>query len=94
MTDKKVEWEAVQDRGLTIFVVPKDDHPRCICEVHTGDPKDAHLIAAAPDMLEALANMLGAFDNPIVRRKLGAGGIKPEAIRTAKAAIEKAWGKS
>lgn len=49
------------------------------------------LIAAAPELLEALQNMIGAFDNPIVRRKLPST-FNCEAIQSARAAINKALG--
>lgn len=49
------------------------------------------LIAAAPELLEALQNMIGAFDNPIVRRKLPST-FNHEAIQSARAAINKALG--
>ena len=54
---------------------------------------NAQLIAAAPDLLEALQNMIGAFDNPIVRRKLPSD-FNSEAIQSARAAINKATGET
>jgi len=55
------------------------------------DDHNATLIAAAPDLLEALQNMIGAFDNPIARRKLPSD-FNSEAIQSARAAISKALG--
>ena len=55
------------------------------------DSSNIKLIAAAPELLEALQNMIGAFDNPIVRRKLP-GDFNKEAIESARAAIAKALG--
>ncbi|HHA1718956.1 TPA: hypothetical protein ACOEGC_004654 [Enterobacter kobei] len=52
---------------------------------------NAKLASAAPDLLEALQNMIGAFDNPIVRRKLPSD-FNSEAIQSARAAISKALG--
>ena len=52
---------------------------------------DVRLMEAAPDLLEALQNMIGAFDNPIVRRKLPSD-FNSEAIQSARAAISKALG--
>lgn len=52
---------------------------------------NAKLIAAAPELLESLQNMLAAFDNPILRRKLDSD-FNAEAIDTARAAIAKARG--
>lgn len=54
---------------------------------------NAQLIAAAPELLEALQNMMGAFDNPIACRKLPADFNK-EAILSARAAIAKALGET
>lgn len=56
--------------------------------IHRGDVR---LMEAAPDLLEALQNMIGAFDNPIVRRKLPSD-FNSEAIQSARAAISKALG--
>lgn len=57
------------------------------------DEDDIALITAAPDLLEALQNMIGAFDNPIVRRKLPSD-FNSEAIQSARAAITKALGET
>lgn len=54
---------------------------------------NANLIAAAPELLEALQNMVGAYDNPIARRKLP-GSFNQEAIESARDAIAKAMGES
>lgn len=53
---------------------------------------NARLIAAAPDLYDALRNMMGAFDNP-VRRVNFASDFADEAINTARAAIAKAEGR-
>lgn len=52
---------------------------------------NTRLVAAAPELLEALQNMIGAFDNPVVRRKLPSD-FNSEAIQSARAAIAKALG--
>lgn len=52
---------------------------------------NARLIAAAPDLLAALQNMLGAFDNPVRRRKMP-GEFEDESIASARAAIALATG--
>lgn len=57
------------------------------------DASLAQLFAAAPELLEALQNMIGAFDNPIVRRKLPSD-FNSEAIQSARAAIAKALGET
>lgn len=54
---------------------------------------NAQLFSAAPDLLEALQNMIGAFDNPIVRRKLPSD-FNSEAIQSARTAITKALGET
>ena len=50
---------------------------------------NAKLIIASPLLAEALLNMLGAFDNPIARRKLN-GVFNAEAIESAKQALQSA----
>lgn len=52
---------------------------------------NARLMAAAPDLLAALQNMVGAFHSPIARRKLPSD-FNVEAIESAQAAIAKATG--
>lgn len=67
----------------------EQDAPRRLYKTKADSDIVSELVGAHESVLEALENMLGAFDNAIVRRKLNAGGIKPEAIRSAKAAITK-----
>ena len=45
------------------------------------------------ELVEALENMLGVFDTPIVRRKLG-GSFADEARMSANAALAKAHGET
>ncbi len=54
--------------------------------------EDAALIAAAPDLLEALQNYVGLFDNAIYRRQLSGDGLYDETVRVARAAIARATG--
>lgn len=70
-----------------------DDERGSLTLTNEEQAANAHLIAAAPDLLEALQNMIGAFDNPIVRRKLPSDFNK-EAIESARAAISKALGEA
>ena len=60
-------------------------------EIDGSVEHDFNLMAAAPELLEALQNMIGAFDNPIARRKLPST-FNYEAIQSARAAIKKALG--
>jgi len=48
---------------------------------------NARLIAAAPDLLDALLNMRGLFDTPIYRRKLADDELYIESIKQLRAAI-------
>ena len=72
-------------RGATIRSThpdaPADPVCRCAGLDSTVDA-NARLIAAAPDLLEALANMVGAFG--------GVGETTSPAIESARAAIRKA----
>jgi hypothetical protein len=60
--------------------------------IYIGSDDDASLIASAPELYEALQNMLGAFDNPIARRRMGDDEFAREAILSARAALDKAQG--
>jgi hypothetical protein len=54
------------------------------------DPK---LVAAAPELYDAVSNLLGVVDTPIARRKLG-GDFLGESVSIARAALAKARGAS
>jgi len=60
-----------------------------VCEA--GDEDDANLIAAAPELYEAIENLLGAIDTPIARRKLG-DDFTSQAISEARDALARARG--
>lgn len=96
----------VGDAGNTVFG-PKTAHPSpvSICTISGPTPRinpeekraNARLIAAAPDLLEALeaicARVAGEFDNPALVRLGGALGDTNEDIRAiSAAAIIKARG--
>ena len=63
-----------------------------VAALHTSDPDhlaNARLIAAAPELLEALQNMVGAFDTPVASRRIS-DNFSNECRDQARAAIEKA----
>jgi len=54
---------------------------------------NGNLMGAAPELHEALQNLVGMFDNAIERRRWSGGdGLYEEAIATARAALAKANG--
>ena len=68
-----------------------------VCHVGNGPkgPWNAKLIAAAPELLEALENVAGFIDTPIMRRKLGIDQQNPpEWIESVRSAIRKAKGET
>ena len=84
------------DYGVEVFraqPMPGGGRGEGICAVYGWGAMrdaDARLIAAAPELLEALESMLGAFDTPLARMRLG---IASSPVSTAaRAAIEKARG--
>ena len=52
--------------------------------------KEAALMAAAPDLLEACQNMSGLYDTPVERRRRGDDPLYAEAVKHLRAAVEKA----
>lgn len=76
-------WTAHSYVGCWCVIHSENGVFRNIALVPAGE-RDATLIAAAPELLEALQNLLA------VRR--GEGGTKPNADALAKAAIAKATG--
>lgn len=52
---------------------------------------NARLIASAPMLLEALQNMLGAFDSPVRRLKMP-GSFEDECVASARATVAAATG--
>jgi len=52
---------------------------------------NARLVAAVPELLEALLNMIGMFDTPLARIRLS-GLMYDEARESARAALQKARG--
>ena len=67
-----------------------------ICSMSNFDMEaNARLIAAAPDLLEALADMKRVFGDPVTRRALGGHNERQQlAILSASSAIARARGKS
>lgn len=57
-----------------------------------ADRANSHLIAAAPELYEALANCLGHFDTPVARRQVGINSDIPVWLVEARAALAKARG--
>jgi len=76
-----------------------------ICDLYHFGPKDgaakvwrkdnceanAYLLATAPELYDAVLNLLGVLDTPIARRKLG-GDFSAEAIAGARAVLAKVRG--
>jgi hypothetical protein len=64
----------------------------CECFGEQVAATNATLIASAPELAEATANLLGLFDNAVYRRRLAGDALYAEAIEQARAALAKAKG--
>jgi hypothetical protein len=86
MTHTKGPWLAVQarhgDDSTWRVVILKKNRVQVLTRVQTLKPSDAHLIAAAPDMLEALEVIVKDWEG------------EPEDMFWATAAIAKAKGET
>jgi len=109
MQHTKGPWTVGMRNGHNASMIFANDDNEAVCSVydialHTPledlkerDAKglaNARLIADAPDLLEALQNMMGLFDNAVYRRKLAEDTLYSESIATARAAIAKAIGEA
>lgn len=90
-----VEWYVCKEKGKELWRVPKRIGPVSVEHNHWAgyhldiEKEDAQLISAAPDLLEALVEMAETFstsESGEIQRRL--------AIKDAKAAINKALGKT
>jgi hypothetical protein len=86
----QIDWYICREKGKELWRVPRSIGPACADHDHwagnhiTVDAADAHLIAAAPDLLDALLRLLNDGD---VRDAAEKG-----ALTQARAAIAKATG--
>lgn len=84
--DGSTGWKAVpypkgKEVGLSTHEIHFSDDGECIAEVVHGE-ENAKLIAAAPDLLEALKSLYESIDSCIE--------LTPEILQKAEAAIKKA----
>lgn len=77
-----------QEGDVLCPIVAKDGHP----DLAVSEEVMA-AIAAVPEMMDALKNLLGVFDNAAFRLKLAGDTFAQEAIATALAALAKAEGR-
>lgn len=78
----RTQWIVAPGDPTFVFV------PGIVKPIACGSKERARLIAAAPELKEALQNMLGAFDNAVRRMKMP-GDFEDEAIATARIALAK-----
>ena len=88
------DWhQAKHDDGRnngSVIADAETGRARCVCkapqyETDAQWAANARLIAAAPELLFALENLIGVLD--------GDGGTQPDAVPMGRAAIAKAYGK-
>lgn len=65
-----------------------------ICALHSGNPANAHLISAAPELLSALERLLQISQDELDQSATHDGLINCEALANARAAISKAKGEA
>lgn len=96
-------WSVDEDDAFQGWpFIPISSETQRICEVQPGENDvvdevsrtNARLIAAAPDLLEALRNAAGFLDNPISRRRNDGDAFYAETVASIRAAIDKAGGRS
>lgn len=83
-------WEATQNRHLQLFVCEKENHDNVICEVLTHSGDDAKLLAAAPDLYEAVEELTAAMK----RYEMDVCEVAPIAHRKMMHKAEKALAKA
>ena|SRR5687767_4766558 len=87
------EWVSRQDtsRGYVVIALDMvstyDSRQKIICVIPEGDESNAHLIAAAPDLLEALETLIETLNPPS-----GFNYLSDSSLEPAKAAIKRARG--
>lgn len=91
-------WRAFESAGYKgEWGVETDD--RALVEageetiLYPSHPKHlAELVAAAPDLLAALQNLMGVYDTPLSRRRFPQDDFMREALENARSVIRKAGG--
>jgi hypothetical protein len=78
-----------------IFICDNDDNNVCICEQDNWEP-DSYLIAAAPELYEALEQLLDQFDSEIRSEYGGTSMLESRLAEAdyARAALAKARGEA
>ena len=83
----QIDWYICREKGKELWRVPRSIGPACADHDHwagnhiTVDAADAHLIAAAPELLEALQDMVSDH-----------ASLSDATLAFARAAITKATG--
>ena len=87
--------QAFDEAQMCVLGPACDGGRRELVGVFTGERRmdNAALDAAAPELLDALRNMVGMFDTPVVRRHYNSD-FHREACESARCAIAKAEGRS
>ncbi len=85
-------WWGERD-GTSIIILAKQG-PLRVSPGRASSEADAHLMVSAPDLHDALSNLMGLFDNAIYRRQLKGDEFYAEAIATGRAALAKARGEA
>jgi len=80
--------------GCTELVAVVVDPSKARAGVTSASEREANarLIAASPDLLEALQNFVGLYDSPVERRRKASDPFYAEVVSVARAAIDKATG--
>lgn len=97
-------WVVSESEKKCLAIFPGNEHgrPRALCSIAwvqswndtADDAANARLIAAAPDLLDAITNLMNGVDTGLVRVETPADETLANAFAKIRAAIAKARGKS
>jgi len=86
------QYEIVSPKGYTVATVLPTSEKGTLSDARDNDKADAHLIASAPDLYEALVEYVSAFGQALEAHNIPFGAAQRHSDRKARAALRKARG--